>query len=88
NVRELENCLERAILLSQGQTIVEKHLPERLGRRETPVPREDHSVRKGLKRMIQAALEDSGGNVSQAARQLQISRSTLYRKIKDFGLDG
>jgi transcriptional regulator of acetoin/glycerol metabolism len=39
-----------------------------------------------MREIIQAAIEEAGGNVSVAARSLKIARSTLYRKMKEYGL--
>jgi PAS domain S-box-containing protein len=86
NMRELENCIERAFLLAQGRTIQKIHIPEKtfrmsFGSNDGPDPLH-HTFRKA----VESTLERCGGNVSKAAKQLQISRSTLYRKMKGFGL--
>ena len=88
NVRELENCIERALLLSQGQTIHRHHLPERLYRKPRTPAGKEMSLQSGLKEMILSALDRCDGNVSMAARELKIARSTLYRKMTAFGLIG
>jgi sigma-54 dependent transcriptional regulator, acetoin dehydrogenase operon transcriptional activator AcoR len=86
NVRELENCLERALLLAQGATIERVHIPARIlkecGASEAPRA----SLHQGYKRLIENSLDHCNGNISMAARQLGIARSTLYRKIREFGL--
>ena len=86
NVRELENCLERALLLAQGQTIQKIHIPERTFKRSAQLGDSLDSLHHTFRRAIESTLEECGGNVSRAARQLQIARSTLYRKMKEFGL--
>jgi transcriptional regulator of acetoin/glycerol metabolism len=87
NVRELENYIERALLLSEGKTIRAIHLPDKPLRRSgtaehgtMPVP-----IHQGYRDMIEAALKQCNGNASMAARELQIARSTLYRKMKEYG---
>ena len=40
----------------------------------------------GYKQIIEAALQQYGGNISKAARHLKIARSTLYRKMEEFGI--
>ncbi len=86
NVRELENVLERALLLSQGETLLMEHLPlVRSLKPEETFP-SSLSIEQGLKEIIETALKESGGNVSLAARRLKIARSTLYRKMKKYGL--
>jgi transcriptional regulator of acetoin/glycerol metabolism len=86
NVRELENCIERAVILSQGDEITKQHLPARIFDKSTIVCTNSTSYRDGYKDMIEAALERNNGNASQASRELKIARSTLYRKMKEFGI--
>jgi transcriptional regulator with PAS, ATPase and Fis domain len=86
NVRELENCLERAVLISKGGTIEPHHLPQRIRFRAESTP-PAVSFQEGMKEIIEAALKRNGGNKAKASRQLRISRSTLYRKIKEYGLE-
>jgi len=87
NVRELENCIERAVVLSQGHEITKQHIPERLFNKPTSTVRTSStSFLDGYKDMIEAALERNNGNASRAARELNIARSTLYRKMKEFDI--
>ena len=87
NVRELENCIERAVVLSQGDQITKQHLPERLFNRLPSLVRTNSiSFLDGYKDMVEDALARNNGNVSQAARELNIARSTLYRKMKEFDI--
>jgi DNA-binding NtrC family response regulator len=85
NVRELRNILERALVCASGPAIrVEdfKLAGTALAAADTsPVSLEDVE-----RRHIKAILEQTGGNVSQAARILDIDRVTLYNKIRKFGL--
>ncbi len=86
NIRELENSLARALVLSQGGTILLQHLPLRPRKKAKKHAQQPITLRESYRKMIEAALQQCGGNVSQAARQLKIARSTLYRKIKEFGI--
>jgi transcriptional regulator with PAS, ATPase and Fis domain len=87
NVRELENCIERAVVLSQGDEITKQHLPERLFNGLPSLVRTNSiSFLDGYKDMVEDALARNNGNVSQAARELNIARSTLYRKMKEFDI--
>jgi len=90
NVRELRNVLERGAVVAKGSTIQLADLGL-----DPPPPRD--SVALGTpgpggtledveRRYIAQVLEEAGGNVSQAARILDIDRVTLYAKIKKFGL--
>ncbi len=95
NVRELENVLERAVLLAEGRVIEPGDLPAGLtsredARPESP-PEDSLSIKRASRRLerdlIQKALALTGGNRSQAARVLEISRPILLNKIRDYGLE-
>jgi PAS domain S-box-containing protein len=88
NVRELENIIEQAFVLCRGGQIETKHLPPEL-RPESG----EKSDKKGLIRLdslersaIEEALRRRRGNRRQAAADLGINVSTLYRKIRTFGI--
>jgi two-component system response regulator HydG len=93
NVRELENCLERACALSSSATLQICDLPTTLRNFENPqVP--DCEGRHGYsiiplseleKRAIIQAIEQLHGDKLEAARQLGIGKTTLYRKLKEYG---
>ncbi len=88
NVRELENCIERAVALGHGVEIGLDDLPARIC--ETPAPAEPTSI-ASLQVMERAhilnTLEKVGWNRKRAAELLQISTTTLWRRLKDFGID-
>ncbi|MCB2168516.1 MAG: sigma 54-interacting transcriptional regulator [Deltaproteobacteria bacterium] len=87
NVRELENLIERAMLLCQGKRIEKDHLmirPRRTGL--SPYPK-TKTVKDQYRNIIVSALNQHDGNVSKAARNLKIARSTLYRKMREFGIE-
>ncbi len=81
NVRELKNCLQRATILCEGQEISPGHLSlvERFGSGLTQTMDQE-----GLLPSILA----HDGNLTQAAKSLGVSRSTLYRRLKAEGLAG
>jgi len=92
NVRELENVLEYAVAFCTGQTIHAENLPPELqvgAARDRPVAREAGSVAPkilvegGEARTIRAALERNHWNRSRAAGELSMSRSTLWRKMRE-----
>jgi len=90
NVRELENALERAAILSNGDTIRADALPERVtARRAEPLVSERAPVTPTLEAIerayIQWVLQNEGGNKSRAADMLGIDPSTLYRKLARYG---
>ena len=86
NVRELENCLERAFLLAQGRVIERVHIPERALRRSAAPHNGSDPLQDTFRRAIESALTESRGNIAKTAKNLRIARSTLYRKMKEFGL--
>jgi DNA-binding NtrC family response regulator len=87
NVRELEHTVERAILLAREDVVKREDLS--LYRAEPDgeaPPLEGMSLDEVERHLIRKALERHGGNVSQAAEALGLSRSALYRRIEKFGL--
>jgi DNA-binding NtrC family response regulator len=84
NVRQLENAISHAVILAQGQVIRRKHLPQFL-RQAAPDP-PSTSLAENERRLILGVLQESDWNKHEAARQLQISRSTLYSKIRRYNL--
>lgn len=85
NVRELENAMERAIVLQEGDTVRIGDLPEKMIQ-ETP-KQVFGSLKEKEKEAIASALEETGWNATKAARTLGIHPSTLYRKLKRYGMD-
>ncbi len=95
NVRELKNCIERAVILSDGNEIRPEHLglhmPLDAAVENVPLEGSLHRVgeaasRAAETRMIRQALATTHGNKSVAARLLQVSYKTLLTKIKDYGI--
>jgi two-component system response regulator AtoC len=99
NVRELENTVHRAIILARESVITPQHIvfTGAPGKHESDVDEDiQEKVASGVKlkdivaqverQAIEAALEQSDGNRSQAAKQLGIYRRLLYAKIKEYEL--
>jgi PAS domain S-box-containing protein len=84
NVRELENIIQRSLLMVQGSTFLEQHLPEEIKEIQTIAAPEDlsESVADTEKKLIETMIEQCGGNLTRTANKLGISRVTLWRKIK------
>jgi DNA-binding NtrC family response regulator len=85
NVRELDHAIERAVLMSQGETI----RPADLGLRtaaEAQGKLEEMSLEEVEAFLIKKALSRYDGNVSRAADALGLSRSALYRRLQRYGL--
>lgn len=97
NIRELENLMERSVLLAEGETIQLEDLPG-LRRTSQPMLGADELDDLGLKEYvrvhtvklerarIQRVLDAETGNVTRAARRLGISRKSLQTKMKEYGL--
>jgi DNA-binding NtrC family response regulator len=85
NVRELEHVIERACLLARGELIDAEDLVLR-PRQGGTVSLEEATLEEAERYLIQRALGRTGGNVSDAARALGLSRSALYRRLQQYGL--
>ncbi len=91
-MRELENALERAVILSDGDTIDVGALPERITERraEPLVTAQATAVNPTLdvieRAYIMWVLQSEGGNKTRAAEVLGIDPSTLYRKLSRYGV--
>ncbi len=86
NIRELQNCIEKAVILSDGQMLSASDLqfeqPKTAFGRSSFRAGDDSSE----ERMTREAMEKCNGNITQAARLLGVSRPTLYAKLKKYGL--
>ena len=87
NVRQLQNVIERGVALCPGERITMEDLPRRFfGRRAAPGGFE--SLPSMERRHILETLDKVGWNRRRAADILQISTTTLWRRLKEFGIDG
>ncbi len=98
NVRELQNTIERATILSDGNMILPEHLALRTRAdqlthiKEIPLEGSLHEVSSAASRMIETrmikkVLMKTDGNKSRAAEILQVSYKTLLTKIKDYAIE-
>ena len=86
NIRELEHILEHIFILSKQSVITVEGLPEDFRENISSLPvKEDF---KDTPEAIMEALEKTDWNKSKAARILGISRQTIYRRIKEYGIEG
>jgi DNA-binding NtrC family response regulator len=92
NVRELENVIERAVVLSQDRFIGIEDLPEAIKQDKNQQQKTFLSVSlkqaraEPEKRLIKQILEANNWNRQETAKSLQINRTTLYKKMKRYGL--
>ncbi|SDO56128.1 sigma-54-dependent Fis family transcriptional regulator [Desulforhopalus singaporensis] len=86
NVRELENCVQRAIHLSNDGEILASHLGISAARdaRRTV---DTGTIREMERKLIGNTMSRNEGNMAKSSRDLGISRATLYRKVKEYGMD-
>ncbi len=83
NIRELENCIETAVVLAGSGRIEPKHLPlAELTTRKPAAGGLQRTLHEVERDHIAAVLADCAGNQSEAARRLGISRNTLVRKLR------
>jgi two-component system, NtrC family, response regulator AtoC len=89
NVRELENCIQRALVLGTGPVIQARDLPSNVLYHVGPsLEAPDVSTLEDLeRRAILQALRTTGGDRLQAAKLLGIGKTTIYRKLKEYGID-
>ena len=100
NIRELQNCVEKAVILSEGTVLTVKDLDfstalrsgrndnSGTGRKDNPVIPSLHPVipSEVEESKVREAMERCNGNISAAAKLLGVSRPTLYAKLKKYGL--
>ena len=88
NVRELEKAIERAVVLATGEEIVPEDLPPALQGKPEAAPggARGRTLADVEKAHILATLHEHGWNQARAAEELGISRSTLWRKLREYGV--
>jgi transcriptional regulator with GAF, ATPase, and Fis domain len=89
NIRELENAIERAVVLGVGDRIVPEDLPETLleGQPETAEGSKYHQAINALKKqMIVEAVERSSGMITEAAKHLGVHPNYLHRLIRNLNI--
>ncbi|MGC9029181.1 MAG: sigma-54 interaction domain-containing protein [Desulfomonilaceae bacterium] len=89
NIRELENAIAHAFILCRGGLIELEHLPDplRKGAAAESVTTPGQTLEELEMRAIQEALARNKGRKTAAARELGINKTTLWRKLKHFGLE-
>ena len=85
NIRELQNCIEKAVILSEGTSLTAKDI------KLEPSAKTGGTTLRAVneseeERMIRDTMDRTGGNISATAKILGISRPTLYAKLKKYGL--
>lgn len=89
NIRELENIIEHCFVLCSGDIIQAKYLPASVRPTtsdQSGIPTTGATIKQMEIEMIKSSLDRNGGNKTAAARELGIDKSTLFRKLKSFGI--
>ncbi len=86
NVRELENVIEHAVIVAKKRLILPRDLPQSLTQEPEALQR-SFTLHDHERDLILKTLEETNWNKHQAAKKLNITRSTLYGKIKRYGLE-
>ena len=92
NIRELENVIERGVLLSKERYITADDLPIAITQQQNLIPKQYNqiSLKESLatpeKNIIRQALEANHWNRQETARALDINRTTLFKKMKQYDL--
>ena len=86
NLRELQNCIKRATLLTQGDFVEKSALPAEFFQSEQSLS-EEFSLSENEKETILEALNRTNNNKTEAAKLLKINRKTLYNKLKSYGIN-
>ena len=85
NIRELQNCIEKAVILSEGRELTAKDI--QLESVAKPIGITIKAVSEAEEeRLVREAMDRTEGNISAAAKMLGVSRPTLYAKLKKYGL--
>jgi transcriptional regulator with PAS, ATPase and Fis domain len=99
NVRELQNVVERILNINNDDVVKAEHLPSLKGfhhdkKAEFSPPPSTNNERKKIKQLLKeqeseqitALLDQYGGNISRVAREMNISRTTLYKKMQKYNI--
>lgn len=87
NIRQLKNMVERAVLIGGRRLEKSAFGFENVAEAEAPEMKPSGTLDDMEKEAIRQALEEAGGNLTQASRILGLTRQTLYRRLEKYGLD-
>ena len=86
NIRELEHAIEKAVILSEGGSITPEHLLPRFSPSSPDQALDTFNLEENERIVIERAIKTERGNVTAASKKLGINRSTLYQKMKKYGI--
>lgn len=88
NIRELEHAVERAVILGEG-AILQPHdffFNQSDDEKEPDLQSAGYNLEETEKLLVRKVIDKHGGNISKAARELGLTRASLYRRIEKYGL--
>ena len=86
NIRELQHAIERAVILSDGTSIFPDDFNFSSSGREDDFKKDNYNLEDLEGWAVQECLKKHGGNITQAARELGLTRGAMYRRISKYGL--
>jgi DNA-binding NtrC family response regulator len=88
NIRELQHSIERAVILSNGNVLQPEdfNFTAPSGKEEGNLSLEQYNLEEVEKLLIRKVLKKYNGNITQAASELGLTRSSLYRRLEKYGL--
>ena len=91
NVRELRNAIEQMVVLARAERLTARDVPPQIrggaDLTRISVVRAGMTVEEAERQLVVQALKETGGNRTKAAQKIGISRRTLHRKLKEYGLE-
>jgi DNA-binding NtrC family response regulator len=88
NIRELQHAIERAVILSNGSVLQPEdfNFTAPTGKEDGQLSLEQYNLEEVEKLLIRKVLKKYNGNITQAASELGLTRSSLYRRLEKYGL--
>jgi DNA-binding NtrC family response regulator len=89
NIRELQHAIERAVILSNGSVLQPEDFnfaANQAGKEDGQLNLEQYNLEEVEKLLIRKVLKKYNGNITQAASELGLTRSSLYRRLEKYGL--
>lgn len=86
NIRELQHCMERTVILTDSNVLTASDFELKTSTSDTEIGNQAISLEEGEKLIIANAIKRNKGNISQVAKELNVGRQTLYRKIEKYNI--
>jgi DNA-binding NtrC family response regulator len=86
NIRELQHALERAVILSQGKTLQPKDVFVKSNNNADQAMDTGYNLEEMERNIISQAMKKCNGNITEAAKELGLSRAALYRRLEKYNI--